>query len=694
MNKRTREVLSQLITKNEYNQSSTIEELANTFHVSSRTIRYDIEQINDYLKKSQVVPLMLDRQGNIFISDSIQKAKSSLEQEGFYAIKLSKEERICFESVILICKCDFVTLGDLAEYLFVSRSTIVQDQSALKQFLKQNKLYLFSYPNRGLLLEGEEIQKRRLLFKMICSYHDIFKQSPVYHHLMEVLNGQELQYIENREIIEKIISSAEQVYGRFLTDVSFYELRVYLELAWFRISQKCYIDTIDNNHEHKHYDMAFAIMQQYGRFITDAVPKEEVLFLDSLLNQIRYIKKDSNTAEIVKLQVVTMTFIENLSLEIGVELQRDYFLYENLINHLQSTFSEIGEVSGNHEIIHEIEIRYSDIKQAAKNNLYVLEEYLDRPVSDSELIYVVIHICAAIERMKSKSAHYSVVLVCGGGIGTARFLQARLEKYFHFDVLDVISAHAIPTFDFSDVDAIISTISLHNYDIDYIQVNPMLSDEDCIKVGEMLSKISPIDIKRKTEAEKTNPIDILKQIRYVLDKEENHSSAITKIQTVINNFFRNNQEMMLYDILKQEAIQINVECTDWKEAIRASAKYLLKNNYITPYYIERMIQNVMENGPYIVFAPGFALAHESLDSGSLKLGMSLIRLKTPVPFGKQEMDPVEWICCLSAIDKETHLKAMFQLMNLLYNQEYRKRLQQSYSEQEIYELIVRFVYES
>lgn len=65
MNKRTREVLSQLITKNEYSQSSTIEELANTFHVSSRTIRYDIDQINDYLKKSQVVPLMLDRQGNI-----------------------------------------------------------------------------------------------------------------------------------------------------------------------------------------------------------------------------------------------------------------------------------------------------------------------------------------------------------------------------------------------------------------------------------------------------------------------------------------------------------------------------------------------------------------------------------------------------------------------------------------------------
>ena len=77
-----------------------------------------------------------------------------------------------------------------------------------------------------------------------------------------------------------------------------------------------------------------------------------------------------------------------------------------------------------------------------------------------------------------------------------------------------------------------------------------------------------------------------------------------------------------------------------------------------------MIENVMENGPYIVVAPGFALPHEALNAGASKVGMSLIRLKTPVPFGKEEMDPIEWVCCLSAINKETHLKAMFQLVNL------------------------------
>jgi mannitol operon transcriptional antiterminator len=38
MNKRSREILSQLITKTEYNQTISIQELADTFKVSSRTI--------------------------------------------------------------------------------------------------------------------------------------------------------------------------------------------------------------------------------------------------------------------------------------------------------------------------------------------------------------------------------------------------------------------------------------------------------------------------------------------------------------------------------------------------------------------------------------------------------------------------------------------------------------------------------
>lgn len=93
---------------------------------------------------------------------------------------------------------------------------------------------------------------------------------------------------------------------------------------------------------------------------------------------------------------------------------------------------------------------------------------------------------------------------------------------------------------------------------------------------------------------------------------------------------------MLSDLLPAQAIQIGVECSDWKEAIKAAAQYLLEQGAINEHYVNAMIENVMENGPYIVVAPGFALPHEALNAGASKVGMSLIRLKTPVPFGKRK----------------------------------------------------------
>lgn len=49
------------------------------------------------------------------------------------------------------------------------------------------------------------------------------------------------------------------------------------------------------------------------------------------------------------------------------------------------------------------------------------------------------------------------------------------------------------------------------------------------------------------------------------------------------------------------------------------------------------------------------MPHEGLEAGSIKVGMNLIRLKNPVPFGEEEFDPVEFVCCLSAVDHK-HLK--------------------------------------
>lgn len=691
MNKRSREILSQLITKTEYSQTISIQDLAEMFKVSSRTIRYDIEQINDYLKENHLQPLNLGKQGVINTQADITKARESLSEEGFYSFKLSREERVCFSAVMMICSDDYITLSEIADQLFVSRSTIIQDLEHIKSFFRERHLYVLSHSNKGLLLEGREIDKRNLLIDMIQSENSIFKAEPIFQHLTQCLSKNLKIDLEDISMIEKIINEAEYIYGRFLTDQSFVQLRNYFQLSLYRLRKAHYVEYGDD--KNSKWDMAKGMIDQIQQFIVKEIPDTEIYYVASVLNRMKYIKKTTSNKEIVKMQVITRNFIEKISKDIHRNLQGDYIFYENLINHLESTFSTLGDRFAINSVVDEILQRYPEVKQATERNVYVFEEYVGRKLSEEEIAYIVVHICAAIERNKNETVRYSVVLVCNGGIGTSQLLLARLEKFFHLDVIDIIPAHDIENMNMDDVDAVISTISLEGKGIEYIQVDPLLTDEDCIRVGEKLSKIHPKVSEKETISEENQ--DSLKSLETIKDilEEDEEEIAIGKIKSVIESFFQKKEETTLSDLLPAQAIQIGVECSDWKGAIEASAKYLLKNGAINENYIKAMIKNVMENGPYIVVAPGFALPHEALNAGASKVGMSLIRLKTPVPFGKKEMDPIEWVCCLSAINKETHLKAMFQLVNLFYNQSFRKQIKECKTGEEIYKIIEQFEYE-
>ena len=691
MNKRSREILSQLITKTEYSQTISIQDLAEMFKVSSRTIRYDIEQINDYLKENHLQPLNLGKQGVINTQADITKARESLSEEGFYSFKLSREERVCFSAVMMICSDDYITLSEIADQLFVSRSTIIQDLEHIKSFFRERHLYVLSHSNKGLLLEGREIDKRNLLIDMIQSENSIFKAEPIFQHLTQCLSKNLKIDLEDISMIEKIINEAEHIYGRFLTDQSFVQLRNYFQLSLYRLRKAHYVEYGDD--KNSKWDMAKGMIDQIQQFIVKEIPDTEIYYVASVLNRMKYIKKTTSNKEIVKMQVITRNFIEKISKDIHRNLQGDYIFYENLINHLESTFSTLGDRFAINSVVDEILQRYPEVKQATERNVYVFEEYVGRKLSEEEIAYIVVHICAAIERNKNETVRYSVVLVCNGGIGTSQLLLARLEKFFHLDVIDIIPAHDIENMNMDDVDAVISTISLEGKGIEYIQVDPLLTDEDCIRVGEKLSKIHPKVSEKETISEENQ--DSLKSLETIKDilEEDEEEIAIGKIKSVIESFFQKKEETTLSDLLPAQAIQIGVECSDWKGAIEASAKYLLKNGAINENYIKAMIKNVMENGPYIVVAPGFALPHEALNAGASKVGMSLIRLKTPVPFGKKEMDPIEWVCCLSAINKETHLKAMFQLVNLFYNQSFRKQIKECKTGEEIYKIIELFEYE-
>lgn len=651
MNKRARDILSHLAAKASLGQAATINELAELFGVSSRTIRNDIHQINDFLKNKKLTPISFGKQGTLVLSADIGAAAAHLEEETFYSVKLSKEDRLVFTAVLLICANGYITLNDVADALYVSRSTVVQDLDQTKRFFRENHLILISHVNKGLLLEGRESDKRMLLFRLIRSSTIVFHSQPVTQHLVNSIAGITPLEPEERAGLEKLLNEAEHTHGRYLTDSSFNQLRIYLEFSLYRIRSGNLLE--NRRGKNSKWDMAQAILTDMGRLLSVKIPEIETGSLAFVLNQLQYIAKTTVNKEIVKMQVIARTFVINISEEIGVNLQGDYPFYENLVNHLESTFSVTEAPHSTESMIQEALEEYPNIREAVRRNVHSFEEYVGRRLSDAEVDMIVVHVCAAVERNRNDTTRYTVVLVYNGGTGTAQFLLAKLEKYFRLNVAAIVPAHDLKNRRLDNVDLLISTVPLPRNSYDYIRVDPLLTDEDCIRVGKRFSSIQPKSARLEPEIpRKLKAFETLREIDRIL--EDGGETVLTDVRRLVSEFFEEQRKVRLIDLLPSQAIRLDVECADWMDAIRKSAQYLLDRGDIGPEYVEAMIQNVTRNGPYIVLAPGFAMPHEALNAGASRAGMSLIRLRTPVPFGKEELDPVEWVCCLSAINKDTH----------------------------------------
>lgn len=121
----------------------------------------------------------------------------------------------------------------------------------------------------------------------------------------------------------------------------------------------------------------------------------------------------------------------------------------------------------------------------------------------------------------------------------------------------------------------------------------------------------------------------------------------------------------LSELLSPSTILLDADAADWREAIRRSGELLVSTGATDPAYTEAMIRTVEEHGPYIVVAPGFALAHSRPDESVHRTGMSFVRLAEPIAFGNAANDPVTLVMALAAADSSAHREALAALAGVL-----------------------------
>ena len=363
MKRRTIDLINDLSKPTNY----SLQDLATSYHVTVRTIRNEIKTINEFLSNYGFNNITIGKNGWIQVNRDFSSCRKFLQIDDLYEYKLSPKERIIAVSCILLMKQDYTTLSELANQLYVSRTTIINYLPAIKKYLSQVQIQLYPHQNKGLCIDNDEITCREALMRILVldnDPNDLFITYLLEHVIF--LND------VDRNMIHNIITEIESEYHIQFTKDSSKLLSFYLELMMERNQRGFYI----NKHIPSfgdEYHFAQDILRYICQYSVIKPNEKEINALGYIIkNMLHYTLLVSNDRETIAIQVLTRKLIEYVSNDLRIDLTRDYQLYENLSNHLNSIYHESITETAENPVLQDIS---STQKRLSKRSTTTLVSY-------------------------------------------------------------------------------------------------------------------------------------------------------------------------------------------------------------------------------------------------------------------------------------------------------------------------------
>lgn len=140
-------------------------------------------------------------------------------------------------------------------------------------------------------------------------------------------------------------------------------------------------------------------------------------------------------------------------------------------------------------------------------------------------------------------------------------------------------------------------------------------------------------------------------------------------------------------MLKRENVQIVERVDNWEESVHVAVQPLVDQGYVESAYIDGIISNAKEFGPYFVLCPDLALLHARPDQGVLKQQLAVTVLREPIRF-KEEGPDVRLLVTLAATDANGHIDVMRQLAVMFGDPDNIAKIVEAPTADDVYDLFV------
>lgn len=392
INERCISILSVLNETNEF----TLKKLSENFKVHTRTIRYDIDNINYILKTYKLDTIKKCEKGVL----SVNLKNNELNKIINDFTGVFSENRRRYLKLKLFSK-EIINLTKEAEYLNTSRTTLKKDLFIIKEELIKGDIEIKELPSKGIKINGNE----EFIIRM-------FEE--------EIYSIVEKQFINLPNIIKDTIG---KIVGDIAPDILKNRVKEVLGNEYNIVYYNkvfCKLASINTRHKLEKGLRGYNT-EEITEFILCDLGKE---FIKKVIkeNKKKYCKED----KIVEIESVLKDVIEEL------ELEKD----ENLLEGLLAEINEVRERLPIPEKICETNF-YKDFSEKIKDTALIKK--------DVQSVFYIIYNNLLIKKYNSFE-QMKILFVSDEIDSVKNIILKKLKNMFNFKEIDKVSSHIFEIF--------------------------------------------------------------------------------------------------------------------------------------------------------------------------------------------------------------------------------------------------------
>lgn len=680
MRKRSTEILEKLILSN--SKSMEVKKLITTYRISLKTLRTDVNEINDFLLEAKMSPTKLnEKEKLILLEKDIMKIQDRLNHMDTYSYKMSREERQIYIIAELLMSQDYITMQNLAKKLNVSRNTILNDFETVKDYCLAFNVNVLMKSSKGIKIECDQKDRNNLLMQIFHDLEDDYMEKSFFHQLIQRKLGLKIPL----EMIKEDLREYMEQQHMLVSDRVFSYVSIYLFVILNRkinkkrrTVEKLTGDTASDN-----------LLNWFADKYEVSINKNDVKDFGRYMKQHDFnISSEQKEINDVELYGIIVYFLQMVGEDIECSLQSDTVLIESLLEHIR-TLKNWEDYDFEMPLSDELPIPKEILEKTIEKNSIILERYLGYPLTKEMKESIMIHICAAFVRNLEYLNLLEVLIVCPGSMATGKYLEAQVKNYFDFRVAAVIPSRDVEEFLKSNkIDFVISTVNVRSESVPCVKVQAQLTMNDINAIQNIAFLLGRKENKSENESRyvEQNFLDVMKTFLEKLDASK-RDEFFDEVYALMETKIQSTGKSILAQMLDPSKIMIKQEKITWEQGILQAADILEKKGCVGSDYGKKAVENVKEYGDYIIISKGIALAHAGKKEAHVyKDGLSLVMCPEGIEF--TEGNIVYLVFCFAVAEEKDYLKLFKEIIALGKTQKKMKDILQQKNVVSLYHSLV------